>query len=129
MSTYEIYYPSSSSIGFTKTDDKGNKSTFYLYVLPETDGAEKLTPIIVVDSELQEEKRFFRRIEPDAKKVVSEFHKWAPDAPMDYPIKIGDHIEKYFRTSEVKKEKSMETEAGTDGVKVKAIYKKTEELK
>jgi hypothetical protein len=53
MATYGISCPSSSSIGFKKRDDEGKESTFILYILPNTNGAEKLTPFIVVDSDLQ----------------------------------------------------------------------------
>jgi hypothetical protein len=124
MVDYKVFYPSSNSIGFQRIDNNGKKSSFYLYVVPIKDGAEKLTPLIVVDSEVKEEKKFFRTVEPDAKTVIKEYHKWASDAPMDHAIKIGDHLGKYFRTSKVETEKSVEGEIGTDGAKVKGRYKK-----
>lgn len=128
MNTYEFNYPSGSSLAFRKTDDDGIPSTFFLHILPEYDGAEKLKAILVVDSEIKEGKKYFRTIDPDAKFIISEFSKWAPDAPLEYHTKIGDHIDRCFRTSKVKKKTSLEGEVGTDGAKVKAGYNKTKEL-
>lgn len=128
MTDYRISCPSSNSIGFKKRDDAGKESTFILYILPEYDGAEKLTPFIVVDSDLKEEKKFLRTIEPDAKKVIYEFHKWGPDAPLDYAHKIGDHLGRYFRVASVEEEKSIEAEAGSSGVRVGGQYKKSKKL-
>jgi len=128
VTTYQISRPSSNSIGCTKINDDGTESRFILFILPETDGAVKLSPIIVVDSEIQEERGFFKTIEPNSKKVIAEFLKWGPDAPMQCIHEIGGHLGKYFRTSEVEKEKSTEAEAGTEGVMVKHTSKKREKL-
>jgi hypothetical protein len=124
VTTYQMSRPSSNSIGWTKKNDDGTESWFILFILPETDGATKLSPIIVVDGEIQEERGFLKPIEPDSKKVISEFYKWGPDAPMECAHEIGSHLGRYFRTPEVEKEKSTEAEAGTEGLKLKHTSKK-----
>jgi len=125
MTEYDICYPSGNTIGFIKKDDEGNIiSSFYCYILPNKDGDERLTPLVVVDGQIREEKKYFRTLEPDAKSVIAEYHKWQSDAPPEYATKIGDHIGKFFTKSNTETEKGITAEVGTDGAKVKGEYKK-----